>query len=248
MATYNGDKYLSEQLNSILSQTYTDWELLIADDQSNDNTLEIVKDICKKSSSISYYKNKNRLGPTQSFFNLLHRSRGEYTVFCDQDDIWFDDKLYILKKYINKNKIVFGFHNAKYLINSKEISRYLAVKDSDILYKSKPNLSFLNLIFSNKVVGCLSFGDTRKLQQKIQTKPSRLSTIYLDYWIALNFSLTSEIFYINEILSFYRRHSSVATELNRSFTIKFISRLFIFISLIRNSIYNIYYLFLIKYK
>ena len=241
ISSYNGEKYITEQINSILNQTYINWELIIADDKSNDNTMNILENFCKKNSKITFYRNKNKLGPTESFFNLLHKSKGKYTIFCDQDDIWIPDKLLTLKNHINKENIIFGFHNARYLINNAEISKKLKLKDADIIYSSKPKLKFINLIFSNQVIGCLSFGETSTLQRLIKTTPLKHSKIYLDYWIALNISLTSEIFYINEILSLYRRHSSVATKQNRNLTTKIISRFFILISLIWNSICTRFY-------
>ena len=95
MATYNGEKYLKEQLDSILAQVNTDWKLLIRDDGSEDSTIEIIEDYAEK------YPDKielttdsfGRLGPCMSFSRLLDLADAEYIMFCDQDDVWLSNKI-----------------------------------------------------------------------------------------------------------------------------------------------------------
>lgn len=100
MATYNGEKYLQEQLKSLLSQSHTNWELWIYDDGSTDSTLSIIDHFCTLDSRIhkvsSFQKN---IGAGKAFFSLLAYSDTPYTIFCDQDDIWLDTKLEELLQY-----------------------------------------------------------------------------------------------------------------------------------------------------
>ena len=99
MSTYNGARYLAEQIDSILAQTYTDWRLYIRDDGSTDDTLRIVQNYAKKDKRITVLEDSDNLGACRSFERLLQTSDGaEYYAFADQDDVWRPDKLAILLK------------------------------------------------------------------------------------------------------------------------------------------------------
>lgn len=100
MATYNGEKYLRNQLLSLQQQTLQEWSLWIKDDGSTDATISIINDFCALDSRIqqapSSYEN---IGPGKAFFSLLPYTHTPYTIFCDQDDIWFEKKLEELVAY-----------------------------------------------------------------------------------------------------------------------------------------------------
>ena len=92
LSTYNGEKYLREQLDSVLSQEGVDVSLLIRDDGSKDGTINILKEYSAKL-NVDYYEGANR-GPSESFHDLLLHAQGyDYYAFCDQDDDWHKDKL-----------------------------------------------------------------------------------------------------------------------------------------------------------
>lgn len=102
LSTYNGEKYLKEQLDSLLWQENVDLQILARDDGSKDSTLKILEEYSKKDSRISYYKGKN-VGPAQSFFDLIIKSPdADYYAFCDQDDVWDRDKLKIAVEFLEK--------------------------------------------------------------------------------------------------------------------------------------------------
>lgn len=220
ISTYNGEKFIKLQLESIINQSYKNWKIRIADDFSNDETLEIIQEYSNKDKRIIFYKNKKRLGPLISFYNLLHKSNSDYVIFCDQDDIWFPNKLETLYKYIlrSNKKIVFGLHNGKFLVQGKNFVKFQNryIKNKEVIFTKKPNLSFFNLILSNKVIGCMSFGNCNSLKKIINKKPPINKGIFLDYWIALNVSLKYEIEFVDEYLINYRRHLNTATISKRS--------------------------------
>ena len=94
MATYNGEKYLKDQIDSIVNQTYEDWVLYIQDDGSKDRTLEIIKEYEQKDSRIKHFDiGLTRQGAGQNFMSLLNVIESEYYMFADQDDVWFPDKI-----------------------------------------------------------------------------------------------------------------------------------------------------------
>ena len=89
MATYNGEKYTVELIDSIINHTYKNWNLLIRDDNSTDRTLEIIKNYQKKDARIRILdNNKVNLGIVKNFEKLLKISESELIMFSDQDDIW----------------------------------------------------------------------------------------------------------------------------------------------------------------
>ncbi len=93
MSTYNGENYLENQLFSLLMQRYKEWTLYIRDDGSTDNTLSIISKFCKLDQRIKLVEQGVNLGYGASFMKLIQYSRADYVAFCDQDDIWFEDKL-----------------------------------------------------------------------------------------------------------------------------------------------------------
>ena len=92
MATYNGEKYLREQIDSLLSQSYRDWTLYIQDDGSKDATLDIIKSYDDER-IVLVDVGLTRQGAGMNFMSLLNMVESEYYMFCDQDDVWFVDKV-----------------------------------------------------------------------------------------------------------------------------------------------------------
>lgn len=94
MAVYNGEKYLKEQIESIIGQTYDKWNLYIRDDGSTDCTLEIIRDFSKIDNRISLIDDPQKhLGPSASFMKLLQTTQSDLYMFCDQDDVWLSTKI-----------------------------------------------------------------------------------------------------------------------------------------------------------
>lgn len=94
MATYNGAKYLSAQLDSLATQEYLPHELVICDDGSSDDTLQIVERFSEMAPfSVRIYRNPQNLGYADNFFKAARLCSGEWIAFCDQDDVWLPNKL-----------------------------------------------------------------------------------------------------------------------------------------------------------
>ena len=101
MATYNGEKYIKQQLDSILNQTYNEFNLIISDDASLDGTISILKEYQNKDSRIKVFKQDKNLGVVENFEFLLKQVTNEFFMLADQDDIWEKDKI---EKSITKLK------------------------------------------------------------------------------------------------------------------------------------------------
>jgi glycosyltransferase involved in cell wall biosynthesis len=94
MATYNGADFIAEQIQSIIDQSYRDWRLILHDDGSSDATLKIIEQFCGRDERIRLIDDgKTHLGVAKNFIHLLDFSESEFVMFCDQDDIWFTNKV-----------------------------------------------------------------------------------------------------------------------------------------------------------
>ena len=116
MSTYNGAKYIKEQIDSILNQTYKNIELVIRDDGSKDDTVKIIESYQKKHSNIKLITGKN-LGFIKSFFELLRLVESDYYAYADQDDVWMPNKIELAVEGLSKlddTKPNLAFGNSEY--------------------------------------------------------------------------------------------------------------------------------------
>lgn len=94
LASYNGEEYIKEQLDSIIAQTNNDWTLFIRDDGSTDKTIEIINDFAQKDDRVVLVQDgEKHFGCTKSFLSLLEQVDAQIYMYCDQDDYWFSDKI-----------------------------------------------------------------------------------------------------------------------------------------------------------
>ncbi|MCE7064776.1 glycosyltransferase [Dyadobacter sp. CY326] len=107
LCTYNGQRYLKEQLNSVINQTYKNIEIVIVDDCSSDLTHDIIRDYAETHASVKVYVNPERLGYNKNFEKALKLCTGEFIAICDQDDIWRHDKLEIQQCAMKHHMLVY---------------------------------------------------------------------------------------------------------------------------------------------
>lgn len=208
LATYNGSKYLSDQINSILNQTYKDWHLYIRDDGSKDKTVEIIDDFVKRyPQKITKLQNVTGGGNSQrNFLTILkwvsQHIDPDFYMLCDQDDIWLPEKIALTKNEIIDEK-------APQLVHTD-----LSVVDSDlnIIAKSFAQSSGLNpfkndlahLLIQNNVTGCTMLWN-RSLNKHIDY--SNIDNILMhDWWIALIAAGMGKIKYVRTPTILYRQH------------------------------------------
>ena len=96
--SYNSEKYIAETIQSVLDQTYQDWEMIIVDDVSTDNSLQIIEQYAKRDSRLKVIRLKQNMGPAHARNRAIEEASGKYIAFLDSDDVWFPKKL---EKQIN---------------------------------------------------------------------------------------------------------------------------------------------------
>ena len=144
--TYNSEEFISETITSIINQTYTNWELLITDDCSSDDTLKIIDFFQKKDNRIKLLRLDTNQGAGVARNNSIKDSKGKFIAFCDSDDQWKPDKLEKQIHFIKANNLVFTY------------SSYDVTDESGNFIKSinAPKTLTLKNILSNNYVGCLT--------------------------------------------------------------------------------------------
>lgn len=205
MATYNGDKYLSEQLDSIINQSITNWTLIVRDDGSTDDTLEILQRYEKRDSRIKVINdNKGNLGQLKNFNELLEKAKDSDVVFfSDQDDVWYENKLEITLSAFEKMKgpVKLVYTNFSLWKNSDSSLKLFYTKDSRIKFTN-------NLIVQNWIYGC-TMAISRELVDLSLNIPEE--AINHDNWIANIANFFGEIEYLNSDTIKHRLHENNVT-------------------------------------
>lgn len=205
MCTYNGEKYLREQIDSILSQTYPIYELIIQDDCSTDRTVEIVREYQMKDERVKLFCNPKSLGFNYNFSKAFTRAMGDYIASTDQDDIWRLDKIEVLLKNIEDNSLL--FHDS-YVFYS-DASKPIGMKNgNNVIYNS------LYLLLKPFVPGHQCFFNKNIIPLYSQIVEMEHNVSY-DSLLLVVASLTGKVKYINEGLVFWRRYQG-ATSYNSS--------------------------------
>jgi teichuronic acid biosynthesis glycosyltransferase TuaG len=130
---YNGAKYLGEAIDSVLGQSFTDFEYIIVDDCSSDSTPEILKRYALLDSRISVVKNNANLGPLVSRNNAIDRSKGDYIAFIDADDVWVPCKLKNQMSFMKKRSCSFSYTDFA-IFTGSQIATSRSVKCRDSYY------------------------------------------------------------------------------------------------------------------
>jgi len=197
MATYNGETYLHEQINSILNQTYSNLEIIICDDCSIDATRPILEGYALKDQRIKLFFNKTNLGLVKNFEKAISLCTGDYIALADQDDIWLPEKIEILVKNIGNHLLI---HSDAFLIDDK--GNTFATSYSQYSNKNfKKNLKAY--IVGNNVTGCTALFDERLLEYAL---PFPSGTMAHDWWLALCAYKFGTIQYLDLPLIKYRQH------------------------------------------
>ena len=142
---YNAEKFLSETIKSIQSQTYKNWELLLVDDCSKDNSAKIIEEFKISDNRIKYIKLEKNSGASVSRNTGIKNAKGRFIAFVDSDDIWKPEKLHIQIRYMLKHKIGFSFTSYRYMKENGVKTNKVAKAPLKINY---------NGLLKNTIIGC----------------------------------------------------------------------------------------------
>jgi len=210
LAAYNAEKYLAEQIESLISQTNQDWTLYIRNDGSKDNTDNIILDYCNRYTNIiEIDRGGLNLGCRNNFFRLLEVVESDYYMFCDADDVWFDDKIELSVKRMEE-------------INLANPNKPLLVHTDSAIYDENLNLvaeSFWKtvninpdnfLTFNQICICCCIGGSTMLFNKRVKELmfPLADNNLIFDYWIAINVVKHGIVSTIHTPTKKYRQHNS----------------------------------------
>jgi len=208
MAAYNGEKYIREQLDSILAQTEQDFEVVICDDLSTDSTLSILKEYEKKDGRFSIHKNEKNLGYRENFNKAVSLCKGDFIAFSDQDDIWLPHHLQILKENIGENFVCAGkaqrFFEKDVLLDLFQPANNLNSQIDRLIYQS---YAF------NMYQGASQMISRRAVETYFPIEKEE----YAHDWATATVAIAENKFiYVNEIITKWRKHSAQVTSTHDS--------------------------------
>lgn len=208
LATYNGEKFIKQQLDSILENSYKDILVEVCDDGSSDGTVEIVKKYAEQYECVKFHQNEKNLGYVMNFMEGIKRSRSPYVMLCDQDDIWHADKIEktlgrmqkLEKSEGNRNPIMVYTDAMNYDSDTgKELGSF---HQSSRLDTKKVDTA--HLFMENKCIGCTVMMNAA-IREYLKELPEEIRVH--DWWLALICSHFGKISYIAETTLQYRQHS-----------------------------------------
>lgn len=210
LSTYNGQMYLRSQLDSIIRQSFQDWRIIVRDDGSVDGTLtKVLNEYQSRLGNKMHILSGENIGVTASFSKLLEHSTAPYVMFCDQDDIWFEDKIQTMlqhtqgiEKLHSSNTPVLTFSNLS-LVDQDGVEMGL---DFWHFHGINPYHKSLNrLLLQNVVTGCACMCNRALVNVSM---PIPNAAILHDWWLALNAALFGELGVVDRPTINYRQHSA----------------------------------------
>lgn len=213
MATYNGSAYITQQIDSIITQTHSDWRLLIRDDGSRDNTVDIIRQYASQDSRIILIEDSlGNLGVSCNFATLLNACQSQYTMFADQDDVWFDDKIEASLNCLQNLEKTNPDKGALVFANSIITNTDLSIKYGT-LYRSKQKYQLKDFLFANAGYQGAAMIFNAQLRDILLPLPDiRVH----DYYISLVGHLQGVVGYLPAPKAYYRRHHSSVNPNNKT--------------------------------
>lgn len=205
LSTYNGARYVADQINSILGQSYDNIELFIRDDNSQDETRMILKNVAKQHANVTFINETefDNVGVTNSFFELLMKTEADYYMFSDQDDVWLSDKVsktLSAMKEIDDGKTPCLVHTNLYLVDSK------LNKIGENIWGDDVRANFKGLLFTNNVAGCTAMINNT-LKEEVRKDLDVTDQMFMhDWWIALIASGYGKTAFVKDQTMLYRQH------------------------------------------
>lgn len=205
MATYNGEKYIQQQLDSILACLSANDELIVSDDGSTDGTIAILESYARNNADQIHIISGPQRGVIANFNNALKHAKGDYIFLSDQDDIWKKDKV---EKVIS----AFNEHDCTVVVHDARIVDAQCNPIGQTLFEYRQSgPGFFKNVIKNSYVGCC-MAIRRDLLSAILPLPENVEMH--DWWIGLISELRGRSIFIDDKLIDYRRHGDNASSMN----------------------------------
>jgi glycosyltransferase involved in cell wall biosynthesis len=203
---FNREDFIMDQLDSLLNQTYKNWELIIMDDCSTDGSEIMFHNWINKNSdkNIAYVKNKKNLGLAKNFEKGLWYTSGEYIAVCDADDVWFKDKLERQIDFLKKNSD-YGMVYSDLVVVDEKLKKIKKpfIKSYLFSFSNPKDDSFEELLNENHITA-----PTILFRAELKDKIIPFSKYGLqDHWIVILSSMLAKIGFIDQPTIYYRQHS-----------------------------------------
>jgi len=210
LSTYNGEQFLNAQLVSIAAQDYNDWNLIVRDDASSDQSVKILNSFSDSlpDGKVIIQTAKKNIGPSASYSELLSDSSAPYIMFADQDDVWLPEKISTLKKTMQALEDEFG-KNTPLLVfgDMKVVDDKLQVLANSFFEKNKLPVSLNDLsqiFFINNIPACTMLVNRALADFAL---PLPIESIMHDWWLNLCVNVSGKSKFIPQPLLLYRLHS-----------------------------------------
>lgn len=205
LCTYNGERYLREQLDSLLAQTYSNMEIVAVDDGSTDRTVEVLREYEQRDARLRVIVNPRNVGFVRNFERAITLCKGTFIAPCDQDDVWLAEKLRMLAGYIGQRDMAYcdsELIDADGRSSGMSMSRFWAMQDF-----SDPAAFVLG--------NCVS-GHAMLFRRTLLDENPRLPTgVFHDWWLAAQAAARGGIVFCPEKLVRYRQHGNNVTDVLR---------------------------------
>lgn len=199
--SYNSKEFIQNTINSVINQTYSNWEMLITDDCSTDNTFDTLSELAKMDDRIKIFGLANNGGPGVARNHSISQAKGRFLAFLDSDDLWLPNKLEVQINSMLKNSWVFSYTSYQYISEAGDIQDYIV--------KVKPRIEFSDILKTN-YVGCSTAVYDTHFFDKVYMPEIRKRQDW-GLWHRL-LKKHGEAFGIDQILTHYRvRHDSVSS-------------------------------------
>lgn len=193
--TYNAARFITETIFSVKEQTFTNWEMIIVDDSSLDNTVEIVKKEMEKDSRIKLIELKKNSGPANARNRAIAAANGNYLAFLDSDDLWLPQKLERQLLFMDQKNLAFSYTG--YRIMTEDGKR------TDVVFRVPAKIDYKSLL-KNTIIGTLTVMLDRRKVGMVQMPLHRDCSEDYGLWLSI-LSRGIQAYGMNEELAIYRK-------------------------------------------
>lgn len=165
MPNYNSEKYIKDSIESVLNQTYSNLELIIVDDISNDSSIKIIKEFVKSDKRVKFYQLDEKGGASKARNLAISKAKGKYVAFLDSDDLWKKEKLEKQINFMEENDIYFSYTDYEYIDeNRKRVDKYRKCPSKVSYFKILLGCSVgcLTVVYNRKKVGLININKIDK--------------------------------------------------------------------------------------